>query len=93
MKLFEYMATGRPIVASDVGEVRRILANGQAGYIVDPSNPREIASAIAKVARSPKEAEKKGQRARKRVHDHYRWELLARRVRTVVDDLLDNSDS
>lgn len=91
MKLFEYMATGRPIVASDVGEVRRILGNGQAGYLVDPSNPREIASTIAKIARSPEEAEKKGQRARKRARDHYRWELLARRVRTVVENLLGDS--
>lgn len=87
VKLFEYMATGRPIVASDVGEIRYILEDGQAGYIVDPDQPQDIASAIASVARDPDAALEKGQRARQLVWERYRWKVLAWRVARVVDEL------
>jgi glycosyltransferase involved in cell wall biosynthesis len=48
MKLFEYMASGRPIVASDLPSIREIL-NGSNAVLVAPDDPQQLAEGILKV--------------------------------------------
>ena len=40
LKLFEYMASGRPIVASDLPSLREVLADGRNALLVEPATPR-----------------------------------------------------
>jgi glycosyltransferase involved in cell wall biosynthesis len=46
MKLFEYMASGRIIVASDLPAVREVLKHGDNGWLVEPDNPQALAEGI-----------------------------------------------
>ena len=48
MKLFEYMASGTPIVASDVPAIREIL-NERSAFLVEPDNPRLLAEGIKNI--------------------------------------------
>ena len=65
----EAMATGKPIVATDVGGVREAL--GDAGLLVPPRQPRELAEAINRLLSDRPFAAQLGQRARERVLSHY----------------------
>ena len=45
LKMFEYMASGRPIVASDLPSIREVL-NGENAILVEPDNPEKLAGGI-----------------------------------------------
>lgn len=49
LKLFEYMAAGKPIVASDLSAVREVLRDGDTGCLVPAEDDRALAAAIGRV--------------------------------------------
>jgi len=51
--LIEAMATGCPVVSTDVGGVADLLDNGRLGALVPPNNPQALADAILQVLRNP----------------------------------------
>ena len=73
VKLFEYMAAGIPIIASDFPDWRPLVADTGAGLLVDPLNVTAIAEAIEWLLANPGEARNMGERGRKAVLTHYNW--------------------
>jgi glycosyltransferase involved in cell wall biosynthesis len=71
VKLYEYMAAGLPVVASDFKRWRRVVDG--CGLLVNPCSPREIASAIEYLLTHPDEAEEMGKRGRAAVERLYNW--------------------
>lgn len=53
MKLFEYMAAGVPIVASDLPSLREVLCDGRDAVLVEAGNPAALAGGLARVLRNP----------------------------------------
>ena len=60
----EAMAAGRPVVATDVGGTPDALLHGHTGYLVPPSNPRELADRFRELLEDPALVARMGQRAR-----------------------------
>ncbi len=87
LKLFEYMASGRPIVASDLPALREILRDGDNALLVEPGNPEALAVAIARVASDAELAARLATRAR---HDAaaYTWDARAARVERLLVDVV-----
>jgi glycosyltransferase involved in cell wall biosynthesis len=87
VKVFEYMACGKPIVASRVGELDRVLNNGELGLLTKPGNSKSISEAILWIYRNPASADDMGAKARKKAEAEYDWMVLGRkfkeRMRTV----------
>jgi glycosyltransferase involved in cell wall biosynthesis len=69
----EAMASGVPVVASDVGGVRALVRSGDTGILVQPNDPVGLASALREFAQFPDLASSCGQRGRARVQDHFEW--------------------
>ncbi len=82
LKLFAYMASGVPIVASDLPSVRELI-DDTSGYLVSPDDPMALATAITTVF-TDSSASDKAARARKRVEE-YSWEHRAERLRALLD--------
>jgi len=78
MKLFEYMASGTPIVASDLPSIREILNENNA-VLVEPDNPAELARGIKKVLGDGAPAEKISKQAFADVQN-YTWQKRAERI-------------
>jgi glycosyltransferase involved in cell wall biosynthesis len=75
VKMFEYMATGIPPIASNFPLWREIVEGNDCGLCVDPLNPAEIAKAIDYLITHPEEARRMGENGRRAVLDKYNWSI------------------
>jgi glycosyltransferase involved in cell wall biosynthesis len=75
LKIVEYMAMGKAIVASNVGEVRRML--GGVAVLVEPGNFHSLAEAILKLLTDRRLKENLGIFARRRAENKYNWSVSA----------------
>ena len=73
VKMFEYMAAGLPVIASNFPLWREIVEGSDCGICVDPLNPKAIAQAIDYLFTHPQEAERMGRNGRRAVHEKYNW--------------------
>ena len=85
--MFEYMAAGLPVIASDFPLWREIIERAGAGLLVDPESPRQIAEAIEWILTNEKEAEQMGQRGREAVLSEYNWEKEEEKLLQLYDRL------
>lgn len=60
LALLEAMFAGRPIVASDTGEIRTVLDGGRLGLLVEPGNAEQLAAALDRLLTCPAEAARLG---------------------------------
>jgi glycosyltransferase involved in cell wall biosynthesis len=86
-KVFQYMAAGIPIVASDFPQVRDVVDGEDAGVVVDTARPQAIAAAITRVLADPAAAAEMGERGRAAVARRYHWGVAAAVLREVYERL------
>ena len=87
-KLFEYMAAGLPVIASNFSLWKEIVEKNKCGICVNPLNPREIAAAINWVLQNPTEATEMGRNGSKAVLEKYNWEAESRKLFHFYEQLL-----
>ena len=81
LKLFEYMASRRPIVASDFPVLHEILTHEKNVLFVEPDNSNELVASISRLKNDKSLSHKISERAFIDVKE-YTWE---RRVMKVID--------
>jgi len=86
LKLFEALAAGRPIVATDLPSVREILTPEEDALLVPPGDPQAMAAAIRRVLTDPELAERLASRAFQQAAG-YSWEARARRIEEALQPL------
>ncbi len=79
-KLFEYLAAGRPVVASRLGQIGRIVEDGRMGRLVPPGDGEAFGAAILELASDPESRAAMGREARRAAETRYTWEANARRA-------------
>lgn len=85
LKVFEYMAAGVPVVASDIGQLGRLLAHRHTALLHRPGAIREIAAHIDALRRSPASAAALARAARQLVRRRFTWRHNALRVIAMVE--------
>ena len=86
LKLFEYMASGRPIVASDLPSLREILNEANCVFFT-PDDPQSLALAIAKVATNPALATSIANQALSEI-GKFTWDARARNIMVKIKESL-----
>ena len=86
-KLWEYMATGKPVVFGGAGEAAELIAEHDAGLVVPPENSRRFADAIASLVENPEKARELGGRGREFVENHRNRSLLLDQLATTLRSL------
>ncbi|CDQ18949.1 glycosyltransferase family 4 protein [Halobacillus karajensis] len=88
IKMFEYMATGLPVIASNFPLWKEIIEGNNCGICVDPLNTDEIANAIQWIKDNPIKAAEMGENGKKAIKEHYNWESESKKLQKFYDDLL-----
>lgn len=79
-KLFEYMAMGKGIVASRLGQIGDVLVNEETALLVEPGNPQQLVGAILRLSESRELRERLGAAARREAIAKHTWQQNAQRV-------------
>ena len=77
--LLEAMATGKPVVASDISGYRQVMEEGREGLFARPEDPEDLARALVTLLRSPRLREEMGRAGREKALG-YSWDRVAARV-------------
>lgn len=80
LKIVEYMAYGKAIVASDLPPIREVLDHGRTGLLCAPDDPRDWCSAIRRLIAEPDFARRLARDARRESDQRHTWTGRARRV-------------
>jgi glycosyltransferase involved in cell wall biosynthesis len=86
LKLFDYMAAGLPVVASQLGQICEVVEDGVSGLLVG-DDPAAVADALAALARDPARARAMGEAARARIAARYTWDHAGDRIADVLRKL------
>lgn len=86
-KLYEYLAAGLPVIASDVPTISEVVAEWHCGLTVDCSDPANVARSIVELARDPETRITMGYNARRAAEARYNWEAEEKKLQAVVADL------
>ena len=89
-KLFEYMAMGKGIIASRLGQIGEVLADEETALLVEPGNARQLADAILRLSRARELREGLGAAARRAAVERHTWKHNAGRVLDSYRDLVES---
>ena len=84
-KIFEYMAMGKAIVASRLGQIGEVLRHEEMALLVEPGNVKELAAAIVRLVESDELRARLGPKARDAAVREHTWVQNAQRVLQAYD--------
>ncbi|HAS05251.1 MAG TPA: hypothetical protein DCR71_05845 [Dehalococcoidia bacterium] len=82
----EAMASGKPVIGTNVGTMPRRIEDGKSGFITDPADEKQLAEKIIYLLDNSEERAKMGECARKTVEEKYSAEKMAARMLEVFKD-------
>ncbi|MBI5050451.1 MAG: glycosyltransferase family 4 protein [Nitrospirae bacterium] len=88
VSIIEAMASGKPVVATNVGGVPALVKNGITGFLVPPKRPDLFADAVLKLLNDPLLMKKMGEEGRRRVFPQYDVSSLIKRIDSLYTALL-----
>lgn len=88
-KLFEYMAMGRPIVASDLAQIGDVLAHGDTAWLVEPGSVESLERGMEALADGAPLREALAARARAAAVARHSWRQHTRRVLDALAEVAD----
>lgn len=80
LKIFEYMAQSKAIIASDLPVLREVLRHGENALLCDPDDPAAWAVALEGLARQRQRLTELGERAQRDFLNGYSWDQRAKRI-------------
>lgn len=86
MKLFEYMAAGKAVIASALGQIVDVVRDGENGLLVPPGDEAALAQGIERLIADPSLRERLGWQAREDAMRYHSWEQYLSRLEAVLAD-------
>jgi len=86
--ILEAMASGLPVIATDVGGIPEIIKESESGLLVPPGNELELRKAIQKLLLDDNLREWFGSNGRKAVEERYSWDKVAERIEKTYEEIL-----
>lgn len=86
--ILEYMAAGKPVVATNVGGAREAIVDRQTGYLVASDDDEAMAKWLVEILGDEKRAEEMGEKGRRRINENFSSEAQLRSTLRLYNELL-----
>jgi alpha-maltose-1-phosphate synthase len=87
----EAMACETAVVASAVGGIPEVVADGETGQLVPPADPPALAAAVNELLADPERARRMGKAGRERVLERFTWRAVAKRTLGLYERLVEQA--
>ena len=87
MALVEAMASGLPIIATDVSGTRQVMVPGETGFLIHPGDPQEIVQAVTRLLTESEYSKVMGTNARQRVKELWNAQKQARDIMNLFQQV------
>jgi len=87
LKIYEYAACGKPIVSSKIPNLE-FLEEKEAGILVNPENPEELAEAILTLLNNDELRESMGRNGRDYVVQNHSWQSIGKKVKEICEKVI-----
>ena len=91
LKVYEYMAVGKPVITTDVKPISDPVEDGVTGYLVPPGDSDALGKALERMLDNPGSFVEMGALARQSMIANYSWAFLARRLSDIFEAVLSAS--
>ena len=88
--ILEYMASSKPVVATEVGGNPEIVVHGETGLLVPPANADALASAILSILEDKEAASRFGNAGRKRVEERFSLDVMLRNYENLFERVINS---
>ena len=88
LKTYEYLACGKPIVASNIAGVKDLLDLSGGGISVPPEIPGDLANAVVELISDQNIRNTMGERGRKYVIENHSWDGVAREILDICYEII-----
>jgi D-inositol-3-phosphate glycosyltransferase len=89
----EAMASGTPVVASDVGGLQFTVVPEETGLLAPPKDFEAFAKAIDRILGDSQWRDRLGRNARKRVEEMFSWDGVASQLSTLYTELIEETEA
>jgi glycosyltransferase involved in cell wall biosynthesis len=86
LKVYEYMAAGRAVVASRIGDLDDLVEHEVTGLLCQPGDPVELADALVRLRRDPALCRRLGRAARAAVRRSHTWDAIVGRILRLAEE-------
>ena len=83
MVLLEVMASGKPVIGSDISGISDVVTHGQNGLLVPPRNPEALANAVLTLLNDESLRRRLGRNARQLMVEKYSWNIITSKIEKV----------
>jgi glycosyltransferase involved in cell wall biosynthesis len=88
LKTLEYMALGKPIIATNIPFHKRIFKIGKCGVLIGTNSPEALSDAINKLYQNRKKLDEIGYIGKSIIEKHYTWDIIASKVEKYIKTIL-----
>jgi glycosyltransferase involved in cell wall biosynthesis len=88
VKMFEYMAAGLPVLASDFPAIRQVVEEAHCGALLAPDQPQQAAALLQSWWENPRVPQSLGRNGYQSVQERYNWETLGDRLVALYQTLI-----
>jgi len=85
--LLEAMASGKPLIGSNVGGIPMQIRDGWNGFLVEPKNEKQLADKIKYLVDNEEERVKMGENSRKLAKEDFDWRKISKRYLKVYEEI------
>ena len=86
-KFGEYLASGRPVVCTNVGEIGRFIQSGESAYLAEPDCPASLGACLEEILRDPDAANRVGRRGQEVAKHHFDYRVVVPRLVEMIKEM------